>query len=369
MDEQIKHEREHDLTFLSTQQSTPEMVNSDSQKQSELTQTATEELRQRAHALLAAGNWPRACEAFLALLAADAHDEEALLGLAEVLDKLNQFETLYDTAKHILEITPNSAPALAYKARALQKMERISQATIANDQALLLDTHLGLAWINRSGLQLIQEKFPEALKSAQHATKLAATDSRAWANYGVALLNFNRLGEALEAFDQSLALDPQQLFALQMKGDILCNIGRMTEVIPLAQAALRLAPQDVRTITMGIKAFRALEMYSELQAWSSQLIQSTPNNPLAWENYMRGLRGLGQFSEANDVLDRLIALDASNVRYLTIKADTLYRLERYREAVSIAERAKRLEPDDAPAIRIYEKSLRLMYQRKEKKKS
>ncbi|GER88652.1 hypothetical protein KDW_28140 [Dictyobacter vulcani] len=329
-----------------------------------LDSAVVEQMRQKAQEYLKEKNWAQATQMFGDLLAEDHQDVSALLGLAIISDSMNRFETLYEIALDILDIEPNSAIGLAYKARALQKLDRLSAATIANDQALLLNTNLGLAWMNRSGLQLLQGKFPEALRSARRAVELSDEDARAWANYGVSLFNFNRQAEALEAFDRSLERDPQQLFALQMKAEILGRIGRMREVIPIVRQALTLSPQDVKILTLGIQAFRALEMYEELKALSHQLVQVQPNDPFAWENFTRSLRGLGQFAEANEAIDHLVAMDASNVRILTMKADSLFRLGRYREAIVSADRAKRLSPDYAPARRIYEKSLRLMYQRK-----
>jgi tetratricopeptide (TPR) repeat protein len=326
-------------------------------------------LHKQAQTQLTHQQWQHACETFELILQDNPQDEDALLGMAEALDKSNRFEALEDSAQRLLELHPNSAPALAYRARALQKLGKISAATISNDQALLLDTHLGLAWINRGGLQLVQGKFPEALRSAQRAIGLAPDDARAWANYGVALFNFNRLGEALEVFDHCLSLDGQQLFALQMKGELLCRIGRMKEAVPVVQRALHLNPNDPTILTQGIQAVRTLELYDSLKDLSLTLTKLTPANVFAWENYVSGLRGLGQFSAANEALDQLLTLDSSNVRYWMLKADTLFRLERYREAVNISDRALRIDPDYYPAQRIHEKSLRMMYQRKEKKHS
>jgi len=51
-----------------------------------------------------------------------------------------------------------------------------------------------------------------------------------------------------------------------------------------------------------------------------------------------------------------------------IKADNLYRLGRYREAVSASESALRLDEEYPPARRIHEKAMRAMYQQKRKKK-
>ncbi len=110
-------------------------------------------------------------------------------------------------------------------------------------------------------------------------------------------------------------------------------------------------------------------MYSELKKVTEELTRQLPDSLFAWENYMRSRRGLGEYEEANAALDRLLEMDARNVRFWTMKADTLYRLERYREAVNAAERAVRIDQDYPPARRIREKAVRMMYQRKEKRGS
>ena len=79
---------------------------------------------------------------------------------------------------------------------------------------------------------------------------------------------------------------------------------------------------------------------------------------------MRSWRGMGMYEEANEAIDRVLELDPNNVRFWTLKADTLYRLERYREAVNAAERAVRIDQEYPPARRIREKAVKLMYQRK-----
>jgi tetratricopeptide (TPR) repeat protein len=327
------------------------------------------QLRQRALEHLKAHHWLQAGETFSELLVHDEKDEEALLGLAEVLDRIDHYESLYETAQHILESNASSAYGLAFKARALQKLERLSEATIANDQALLLDTHLPLAWINRSGLQLLQQKFPEALRSAQRATELAPNDERAWANKGVALLNFNHPLEAIVMFDRALEIDPNHLFSLHMKSEILLKLGRLRDAVPVIRHALSIDPHSVIMLTQGVQVLRALEEHEAMQEKAKELTVLTPDSLFAWENYMRGLRGMGRYEEALPALDRVLELDGSNVRFWTLKADTLYRLERYREAAKVAEHAVRLYSDFPPARRIREKAVRMMYQRKNKKNS
>jgi len=327
------------------------------------------QLHEQAQQDLLHRDWEKAAAEFQQLIELEGPGEEVLAGLAHVLDGAGRYEYLLSVAEELLSLSPTSAVGLAYKARALQKLERLSEATIANDQALLLDKNLPLAWVNRSGLQLLQQKFADALRSAQRAVELNDEDARAWANKGMALLNFEHNIEALEAFDRSLACDPTFLFSLQMKGQVLCQMGRMKDAAENAEQALKLSPSDVPSLTQAAMAFRALEMYGNLKDVTRELIKHLPDSLFAWENYMRSRRGLGEYEEANTALDHVLELDPANVRFWTMKADTLYRLERYREAVNAAERAVRIDQDYPPARRIREKAVRLMYQRKEKRGS
>jgi tetratricopeptide (TPR) repeat protein len=324
-------------------------------------------LRKQAHDDLLKRNWKSAVAEYQQLIELEGPEEELLVDFACSLDGAGLYEQLLSVSEAILSLASNSAAGLAYKARALQKHERLSEATIANDQALLLDSNLPLAWVNRSGLQLLQQKFVEALRSAQRAVELDPEDARAWANKGMALLNFQHLTEALDDFDRSLSCDPEFLFSLQMRGEILCKMGRMREVAENAQQALQLSPSDISSLTQATMAFRALEMYGNLKDATWELIKQLPDSLFAWENYMRSRRGLGEYEEANTALDHILELDPRNVRFWTMKADTLFRLDRYREAVNAAERAVRIDQDYPPAHRIREKAVKMMYQRKGKR--
>jgi tetratricopeptide (TPR) repeat protein len=112
---------------------------------------------------------------------------------------------------------------------------------------------------------------------------------------------------------------------------------------------------------------RALEEYSDIPPLTSKLVQLTPTSLFAWDSHMRALRALGRFEEASEAIDRFLELVPDDERIWTIKADNMYRLGRYRESAQAAERALHYNQEFAPARRIHEKAVRLMYQRKEKR--
>jgi tetratricopeptide (TPR) repeat protein len=327
-----------------------------------------EQLRQQASEYAQAKEWAEARQAYSTLLQHDVEDEDALLGLAHALDMLGDYFQMLEKARASAQINPGSARALAYQARALQKLDRLSEATIANDQALLLDTNLALAWFNRGGQQLLQEHFPEALRYTERALELDSTDARAWANKGLALIQLNRQFEALEAVNQSLTCDPDYMVALTMKGEILRKYGRLQEVIQTMQHALEIAPNDVSSLSVLAHALRTQSSYQELLTITTQLVPLTPDSLFAWDSHTCALRGLGLFETATEAIEHVLELDPTNVRYMMIKADNLYRLQRYREAVSASELALQIDDEYPPALRIHEKAIRAMYQHKRKKK-
>ena len=328
----------------------------------------TERLRQQARQHAQAKRWAEARKIYATLLQHDEEDEEALLGFAQTLDMLGDYSELLETARAAARVNPGSARALAYKARALQKLERLSEATIANDQALLLDTNLAMAWFNRGGQQLLQERFPEALRYTERALELDSSDARAWANKGLTLVQLNRQFEALEAVNQSLARDPDYPVALTLKGEILRRYGRLEEVVQTMRHALDIAPNDVASLNVLAHALRTQSDYHALLTVTTQLVQITPDSLFAWDSHTCALRGLGHFKVASEAIERVLELDPTNARYMMIKADNLYRLQRYRESVSASELALQIDDEYRPALRIHEKAIRAMYQQKRKKK-
>ena len=91
-----------------------------------------EQLRQAAHAYLRERQWHEAEIAFTSLLGQDGEDEDALLGLAVALDRLGQYERMFEIAERAVQINAGSALAVACKARALQRLERLSEAPSGN---------------------------------------------------------------------------------------------------------------------------------------------------------------------------------------------------------------------------------------------
>ena len=132
--------------------------------------------------------------------------------------------------------------------------------------------------------------------------------------------------------------------------------------------ALDIAPNDVASLNILAHALRTHSAYKELLPVTTQLVRLTPDSLFAWDSHTCALRGLGHFEEAGEAIERVLELDPTNLRYMMINADNLYRLQRYRESVSASELALQIADENAPARRIHEKAIRAMYQQKGKRK-
>src|SRR5260370_15084166 len=255
-----------------------------------------EKLQEQGRKHLLSRRWKEASDIFAHLIEQDEEDVDALIGLALALDHFGQYEQMYKLAQRATQLDPASAEALACKARALQKLDRISEATIANDQALLLDTNLPLAWFNRSGQQLVQQRFPEALRYAERAIELDPGDARSWTNKSLAFVNLNRPFDALEAVNQALKKDPDNMLGMQVKGEIQRKYGRLQEIVETMSHALEVHPTDVTSLNLSAYALRTLGESPQLYEVSSKLVELAPDELLSWNCHMCALRGLARFA-------------------------------------------------------------------------
>lgn len=286
--------------------------------------------------------------------------------IAQGLEQMEQYDLLLAYTQVWLAAFPYVASALAWQARACQKLNHLSAATIANDQALLLDAQLPLAWINRSGLQLLQGKFVDALRTTYHAITIAPLDVRALTNKSIALLNLQRLGEALEAINHALIQDPKNAFALQIKGEVLLRQGRYAEALVVSSNAVNAFPHKIPLFYQALHASRALEDFPALVRFSEALVHLRPDDLYAWEQYVCGLRGMGEHEKACDAIDQILNSEAQNARFWFLKGDSLHRLGWYRDAIDALDRALNIDPDYYPAARLRERSLRHFYQEKKR---
>jgi adenylate cyclase len=160
-------------------------------------------------------------------------------------------------------------------------------------QALALDPSFAHAHVNKAVILSIQGRNDEAITENERAIALAPALLEAYVNMGFDYRNLGQFDKSLEFFDKAIRLsprDPNPVFWYEGKAD----------------------------------SYFALKQYDRAIEWARRSIAISPNsNPIAHGDLIAALALIGHEAEAQEALQRYLALPPSGLR--TIVAWKAYR--------------------------------------------
>lgn len=165
--------------------------------------------RQRAQQAMRAGDYETAEKHFRELLAKDAHDKDARLGLSFALLKQRLLQDAYDHAARVILADPLSSRAHALLGSAIlasgdfrTSVEEFRTAlSIQNDEALAI---AGLAMVD-----FYENRLDFALKGLRRAVSLDSDEPDYIFNLGQAAARGEKYREAADAYERFLAVAPK----------------------------------------------------------------------------------------------------------------------------------------------------------------
>lgn len=165
--------------------------------------------RQRAQQAMRAGDYESAEKYFRELLAKDAHDKDARLGLSFALLKQRLLQDAYDHAARVILADPLSSRAHALLGSAIlasgdfrTSVEEFRTAlSIQNDEALAI---AGLAMVD-----FYENRLDLALKGLRRAVSLDGDEPDYIFNLGQAAARGEKYKEAADAYERFLAVAPK----------------------------------------------------------------------------------------------------------------------------------------------------------------
>jgi len=185
-----------------------------------------ESLRDRGHALAAAGDRQGARESLAAAIKQHPKDVVVILDLAALC----------------LPEQPRDALALAERALTLDRESARAWRTKGRAQAEL-GQHAS-ASLNAGVAAMIEGDLEGALVHLDAALARDARYAQAWSNKGVVLNRLARYEDALAAYDQALALDPKAIPIWHNKGMLLYHkLGRPADGVRCFKEEVRLDPK------------------------------------------------------------------------------------------------------------------------------
>lgn len=150
-------------------------------------------------------------------------------------------------------------------------------------------------------------------------------EARRWNDYGIALLDQGQYGQAAKAFTLASQFDPED-----------------------AYLPVNIAIAEMRTERFGEEK----KQFLKAQALLEKALLMSPNQSRAMFYKALVLRGLGQTSEAKELLVELATLHPRDREVLRQLAHTLYSLGDLAEARAALEKVLSIDPDDAPTYQL-----------------
>ncbi|MFH1147949.1 MAG: tetratricopeptide repeat protein [Pseudomonadota bacterium] len=202
-----------------------------------------------------------------------------------------------------------------------------------------------------SNLYLSMCAFDESAEHLKEALKLDTDNSELWFALGQCLSRQGKAKKALKAFQRAAEIDPNDSDTLYNIGDAFLSLGKPDSAVdPLLQAVrlkhdFRLAHYDLSL------AFLELNKYREAEMSARAALRDDPEMAFQWSNLGIGATGnlglalmnQGQMEEAEACFRRNLGLVASDYFNLGL---TLFRTQRYTEALENFRRALELEPEN-----------------------
>ena len=145
------------------------------------------------------------------------------------------------------------------------------------------------------------ERYQEALVNADLATRLNPYNDQGFITLGTAYYHLKKYNEALNAYNIAIGINPYCAVAFDSKGQTLVALGNYVDAAEAFERVLAIEPRNLRTAQDQLNCFEKAGMYQkELEA-----------------------------------ADRVIALeeDENNPNFIFYKANALFYLKRYEEAL------------------------------------
>ena len=257
------------------------------------------------------GNFIKAEQVLRDFLCIKPNDFEVEHLLAIVYASQNKHRVAIEHYKNALAIIPGDASALSNYGSSLSAVGQISEALLAFQKALEINSYDPDFWYNTANTLCELGKQEEALSHYERAVGLNPAYFQAHHNYGRALFDLKCYVDALICYDKALVINQDYLECLINKGEALKELLRYDEALDCQKKALGINPT-----------------YAQI-----------------WSNIGNVLKELRRHDEALAHYDKALSLKPDDAEILSYKGVVLSQLKRDDEAIAHYDKALSLKPN------------------------
>ncbi len=273
-----------------------------------------------AHALLMAGDYAAAIDAYNAILAREPGNPAALQNLALCCYQAADLAGAGAAVESLLAVSPGNVSG--YHIQGLVKLAQgdVGGATTAFENVVALNP-ADAASHNELGNLYLRQGAPENARAAfAKATHLEPNAPLPIYNLAVAVQQLGDAGAAAELFENAIRLKPDFAEAYCNLGLALVDQGKDDEAITAYGRALEIRPDFPEAYANLAKPLVTQRRLAEAQDALKKALDLRPDYPVALENYAAVLKLTGDVAAALAFSERLVALSPENKKARTDQA-------------------------------------------------
>jgi tetratricopeptide (TPR) repeat protein len=283
----------------------------------------------RGYTLSLAGDHKAAAEELGRAFAKHPAQPQVAMLLGEELLQLGRYPEALDVLDKAIELTPNDPLAHARRGQVLLEENELKAAIEELRRAVALDP--SQPWMHAQLGEALQrdEQFDEALKHLEQCLQLAPDNAWALGTRGQVFATLGRLQAAAADLRRAVDLDPSLIWSFAELGRVLLRLRKHGDALAALDQALAIQKRATR---QGSATRLDPRRHAEVLQTKADVLQN-----------------LGDHAGAAKALRAAIALARDHAGLHAELAENLRLLGRYKEALTSANRAIKLEPTLANA--------------------
>ncbi|MGH9845731.1 MAG: tetratricopeptide repeat protein [Blastocatellia bacterium] len=230
---------------------------------------------------------------------ADAH-----AGLAYVLRVQRRVNEAQAAVEKALQLAPDSSLAHSVAGRVYADLGDFARANAEAQKAIDLAPKDAFAYLNLAGIQYMQQRFNEAIRT--YVT--AQSYDRTWAvphnSLGNLYLSINRPLEAAEEFEIASKLEPKSPIIHGNLGAAYIKLRKYDAAIQNLQLATQLDRNNSNAFSNLGLAYHLQGRYNDAVAAFTRATEIEPNNSMFQQALIDSLNAAGRKKEAKDAYNR-----------------------------------------------------------------
>ncbi|KAJ2052186.1 Hsp90 cochaperone [Coemansia sp. S16] len=255
-------------------------------------------------------------------------------------------ETEEDASEEDKEAATKKAQAAEAKEKgnAAYKARQFDEALVQYDNAIEFDSTDITLWNNKAAVYFEMGKYDECIETAQQAIEVGREYradykhiAKAMGRIGTAYSKKDNLDKAIEFYNRSLTE--------HRAADVLTKLRTLEKLRKQREEDEYLDDEKGNAAReRGNELFKAAK-YAEAQAEYSEAIKRSPKDPRNYANRAACLTKLIALPDAIKDCDKCVSLDPTYVKAYTRKANALFLMREYAEALDAVEEAKLHDKD------------------------